>query len=177
MPAEQTTWIALRLVDGDGAPVPNRPYVVTLPNGTTRAGCLDANGKARIDGLDPGKCVVSFPDFHETDYGPVTPLPGQRSPDQRGPALQDADDADDTPSTPPDAPVSPNTLSFCIVDQNGAPLPGVRYELTSPSGQPLSGTVDGTGSAVLDGVEPGSYNLTLPDVEAGAWSVADASSQ
>jgi type VI secretion system secreted protein VgrG len=55
-------WIEIRLEDKDGKPVPGEPYVVTLPDGSTVAsGTLDDKGWARVDNIDPGNCIVTFP--------------------------------------------------------------------------------------------------------------------
>ncbi|MFP2926080.1 carboxypeptidase regulatory-like domain-containing protein [Pyxidicoccus sp. 3LG] len=61
-PIEEPTWLAIALKDEDGKPVPHTRYVVTLPDGSTREGVLDKNGYARVDGVNPGKCQVAFPD-------------------------------------------------------------------------------------------------------------------
>jgi hypothetical protein len=65
---EVTTWIDIELKDDEGKPVKNARYSILLPNGTTRTGRLDDNGKAREDGLDPGTCTVSFPDFEGASH-------------------------------------------------------------------------------------------------------------
>lgn len=59
--AAQTTWIELELIDSDGKSVPNEPYKITMPDGSIKYGTLDANGKARIEKLQPGTCQVTFP--------------------------------------------------------------------------------------------------------------------
>ncbi|MCP3136408.1 carboxypeptidase-like regulatory domain-containing protein [Pyxidicoccus xibeiensis] len=61
-PIEEPTWLAITLKDEQGQPVPHARYVVTLPDGSTREGVLSKNGYARVDGVNPGKCQVSFPD-------------------------------------------------------------------------------------------------------------------
>lgn len=61
--APPKTFIAIRLVDPDGVPVPGERYLITLPDGTKRAGRVDGNGFARLDRIDPGTCDVSFPDI------------------------------------------------------------------------------------------------------------------
>jgi hypothetical protein len=69
--ATSTTWIGLTLVDQTGTPVPNRPYRVIKPDGTTIDGTLDSHGAAMLMGLDPGNCQIWCPyvDPHpETTY-------------------------------------------------------------------------------------------------------------
>jgi hypothetical protein len=56
-------WIEIALVDENGDPVPGVSYEIKLPDGTLQTGNLDSRGLARIDGIDPGTCRVSFPDF------------------------------------------------------------------------------------------------------------------
>jgi hypothetical protein len=67
---EDKTWIEIVLVDDDDPPQPVAfaSYRVELPDGSTRTGMLDAGGKARLAGIDPGSCKISFPSFHETDW-------------------------------------------------------------------------------------------------------------
>jgi hypothetical protein len=66
----EKTWIAIELLDHKGQPVANEPYEIRLPDGTFRRGTLDARGSARIDGIDPGTCEVSFTRFDRADWGP-----------------------------------------------------------------------------------------------------------
>jgi hypothetical protein len=55
-----THWIEIRLLDEVDRPVRDEPYEVRLPDGSIRAGQLDANGRARLDGIPPGDCAVTF---------------------------------------------------------------------------------------------------------------------
>ena len=59
------TWIEIELLDPSGEPVPGEPYVIELPDGTVSSGILDSRGMARVDGIDPGTCKVSFPRRHD----------------------------------------------------------------------------------------------------------------
>jgi hypothetical protein len=61
----EKTWIAIELVGEDDKPVPGVPYRIILVDGTIAEGTLDGKGAARIDGIDPGTCVVTFPDFDQ----------------------------------------------------------------------------------------------------------------
>lgn len=62
------TWIEIALVDDQDNPVPNERFRLELPDGTTRTGSLGGDGKARITGIDPGTCKVSFPDFDASEW-------------------------------------------------------------------------------------------------------------
>jgi hypothetical protein len=62
------TWIAIRLLDEDGNPVPDVAYSVTLPDGSVMTGSLDNQGLARFDDIDPGQCQVSFPEIHAKEW-------------------------------------------------------------------------------------------------------------
>lgn len=60
-PPVKTTWIEIELVDQNGKPVASEPYRVTPPDGPARTGTLDDRGFARVDGITPGTCEVTFP--------------------------------------------------------------------------------------------------------------------
>lgn len=67
---EEKHWIEIELVDEDGEPVPGERYEVELPDGSVAGGSLDQNGKARIEGFDPGQCKVTFPDLDKETWEP-----------------------------------------------------------------------------------------------------------
>ncbi len=59
---KEKSWIEIELVDEEGNPVPGERYEITLPDGKTVArGTLDENGFARVDGIAPGECKITFP--------------------------------------------------------------------------------------------------------------------
>lgn len=62
-PAPEVDWIEIELVDQQGKPMRDVAYRLTLPNGSVRPGKLDAAGKARVDGVAPGQCKISFPEL------------------------------------------------------------------------------------------------------------------
>lgn len=59
------TWIEIQLIGEDGQPIPGEKYRIDLPDGSVREGSLDSKGQARVDGIDPGNCVVTFPALDE----------------------------------------------------------------------------------------------------------------
>ena len=64
----EKTWIAIKLVDDVGQPVPNVGYKVTLPDGSIMTGSLDDQGLARFDEIDPGQCQISFPEIDAREW-------------------------------------------------------------------------------------------------------------
>ena len=69
-PVPELTWIEIELVDSEGRAVPAAKYAIELPDGSVRRGQLDAGGRARVDGIQPGLCNVSFPALQASDLGP-----------------------------------------------------------------------------------------------------------
>ena len=64
------TWIEIVLKDNLGRPASGERYQLHLPDGTVQHGLLDAHGKARVEGVDPGSARVSFPDTDGEDWHP-----------------------------------------------------------------------------------------------------------
>jgi hypothetical protein len=59
-------WVEVVLVDMEDNPVPGERYRIKTPDGRTREGRLDREGKVRIDGIPSGgACEVTFPDLDE----------------------------------------------------------------------------------------------------------------
>lgn len=61
-------WIEIVLKDEAGNPVPGETYEITVPDGTVARGSLDKNGMARVDGIDPGSCQVTFPNLDKDSW-------------------------------------------------------------------------------------------------------------
>ena len=57
------TWIEIELVGEDDKPIPGEAYKITLPDGRVTGGTLDEKGFARVEGIEPGTCKVTFPDL------------------------------------------------------------------------------------------------------------------
>lgn len=62
---EKSSWIEIEMVDEADEPVAGMVYRITLPDDTVADGTLDENGFARVEGIVPGTCRVSFPDLDQ----------------------------------------------------------------------------------------------------------------
>jgi hypothetical protein len=58
-----TAWVEFELVDSEGEPLAGVGYRLTLPDGSTREGKVDARGRVRVEGVEPGECSVTFPEL------------------------------------------------------------------------------------------------------------------
>jgi hypothetical protein len=71
------TWVEIELVGEDDEPIPGARYRITAPGGTVREGELDEEGRARLDGIAPGACRVTFPELDEDAWEPVPQADGE----------------------------------------------------------------------------------------------------
>jgi hypothetical protein len=67
---KKKSWVEVSLVDEAGQPVAYERYRVTAPDGSVREGFLDAQGLARVDGIDPGTCKITFPNLDKDAWKP-----------------------------------------------------------------------------------------------------------
>jgi hypothetical protein len=64
--ARKKSWIEIELKNKKGKPVAGEPYRITLPDDQTVAeGTLDEKGFARVDGIEPGTCKITFPNLEK----------------------------------------------------------------------------------------------------------------
>jgi hypothetical protein len=59
---KKPSWIGIELRRDTGEPAAGHRYEIDLPDGSRLSGQLDQRGKVRIEGIDPGKCTIRFPD-------------------------------------------------------------------------------------------------------------------
>ena len=61
-------WIGIELTGRDGAPIPGEPFTLTVGDGAPVTGSLDARGRIRIEGVDPGSYKVTFPQLDAKEW-------------------------------------------------------------------------------------------------------------
>lgn len=69
-PEEQkkTVWIEIEMVDEAGNPAAGERFELILPNGEVYPGMLNTQGLARVDGIDPGSCQITFPNLDKETW-------------------------------------------------------------------------------------------------------------
>jgi hypothetical protein len=68
---EEGAWIEIQLVGEDDRPVRGQKYQITLPDGTVKEGVTDSEGLARLEGIEPGTCQVTFPELDKDAWEAV----------------------------------------------------------------------------------------------------------
>jgi type VI secretion system secreted protein VgrG len=63
-------------------------------------------------------------------------------------------------------------IKIKMVDEEGKPVPGVRYRITTPEGRVKSGSLNKDGKAHVKGFDPGSCKVTFPELDQEAWEDA-----
>ncbi|MEM7199363.1 MAG: type VI secretion system tip protein TssI/VgrG [Planctomycetota bacterium] len=68
---EDKTWVEIELVDEAGEPIAGEKYEIKLPDGSVASGTTGADGIARLEGIDPGDCEVTFPNLDKDAWEPA----------------------------------------------------------------------------------------------------------
>lgn len=64
-------------------------------------------------------------------------------------------------------------IEIKLNDKDGQPVPGEAFEVWSSADEPVAtGTLDEHGFARVEGLEPGSYQITFPRYDKRAWKPA-----
>jgi len=86
---EELAFVAFRLVDQDGQPVPRRAVHLVLADQSEQEGFVDGEGRFRLDGVAPGNCELTFPDLDLSDFSAPRVLPGHDEGEESGPVQVD----------------------------------------------------------------------------------------
>ena len=78
------------------------------------------------------------------------------------------------PGEIPHAPdeVKTSWIEIELVDEADQPVPGEKYRVTLPDGSVDEGTLDGNGFTRIDGIDPGTCQITFPKLDKDAWEKA-----
>lgn len=66
-------------------------------------------------------------------------------------------------------PAKTSWIEVQLVDENGKGIAGQAFVVTAPDGCDYSGTTDEKGVGRVDGIDPGSSDVTFPDLDKDAW--------
>jgi phage baseplate assembly protein gpV len=99
---------------------------------------------------------------------PPRPAPGEPS----GDSLPLHPPLPATSPTPPGEEVPLTTLEVVVVEPDGTPIGGVRFEVVDPGGKSHEGTTNPEGLIRIDGLPAGQCKVSLPDLARDDWKVS-----
>jgi len=73
------------------------------------------------------------------------------------------------PQTEEEKKVKKSWVAIKVVDKDGQPMAGEKYEIELADGTVASGTTGDDGCARVQGIEPGNVKIRLPDRDKRAW--------
>lgn len=76
------------------------------------------------------------------------------------------------PQTDEDKKKKNSWIEIEMVGEDGKPYPGESFRLRFPDGSITGGTLDEKGFARVQGIEPGSVEITFPNLDKEAWDPA-----
>ena len=84
--------------------------------------------------------------------------------------------ASDAPTHNPNAPENQDKkhwIEIQLNDQDGKPVPGEAYKVTLPDGTTVAdGTLDAKGHARVDNIDPGTCQVTFPNLDKDSWDTS-----
>jgi type VI secretion system secreted protein VgrG len=84
--------------------------------------------------------------------------------------------ASDAPTHDPNAPENQDKTHYIEIqlnDEDGNPVAGEPYKITLPDGSTIAdGTLDDKGFARVDNIDPGTCQVTFPNLDKDAWDQA-----
>lgn len=69
-------------------------------------------------------------------------------------------------------PTKTSWIKIAMIDEEGKPVRGEAYRIKAPDGTYRNGTLDHNGKAEIKGIDPGSCEITFPNLDQDAWEDA-----
>jgi len=109
------------------------------------------------DVADPGQVARAIAEQIQTQTGkygetPIEPYRPPASPEEKG--------------------TRTSWIEIELVDEAGGPVPGEKYSIKLPDGRTETGTLDGKGFARVAPIDPGTCEVSFPELDKDAWKKA-----
>lgn len=109
------------------------------------------------DNADPGSVAEAKAKQKETQTGKYGSV--KTEPFKPGPGPEEGEEAEEEEKS---------WIEIELLNQEGEPVPGERYEIKLPDGKVAKGALDANGYARVDGFEPGQCEVTFPELDKDA---------
>jgi len=165
-------------IDSSGIAISGMPVVQINSAGSALSGNagspvspLSPTDPTEADDATPGDNDVPTPDpdtLAAAGASNVSPISSSSS--SRQSATSNAPTHD---PTAPDNQKKKSWIEIQLNDEDGKPVPGEPYKITLPDGTTVAdGTLDDKGFARVDNIDPGTCQVTFPNLDKDAWEPA-----
>ena len=161
-----TAWLAFELTDENGNPAVGTRYVISRGEEPLSEDVLDAQGQARVEGLEAGTYSLSFPELDADDWQ----LPTAESVElPTEPEILETPTAEDETAEDETA-----WIAFSLIDEAGNPIANEPFQITLPDRTTQTNQLDAQGQARIRGIAAGTYTLTFLNLDASEWDFTTA---
>ena len=165
-------------IDSSGIAISGMPVVQINSAGSALSGNagspvspLSPTDPTEADDATPGDNDVPTPDpdtLAAAGASNVSPISSSSSSRQSA-----ASNAPTHDPTAPDNQKKKSWIEIQLNDEDGKPVPGEPYKITLPDGTTVAdGTLDDKGFARVDNIDPGTCQVTFPNLDKDAWEPA-----
>lgn|GEM_PF-4403630 len=159
-------WIEVLLVDDEGFPLSGERCRITTPDGSAQDYYTGVDGLIRIDGLNPGDCLIAFPDL-DTDSAPGLGASGPSAADARQETADSTEEGQrgaGAGAAGEDA-ADRNWIELILIDEDDEPVANTQCRIQPQGGAAQECSTDSQGRIRVEGITPGECVITFPDVE------------
>ncbi len=104
-----------------------------------------------------------------TPAGPKTPEPADLADPGEMAELKTNKYEEDKPQPAKKDETKTSWIELEMVGEDDQPIPGETYRVTLPDGTVDEGTLDNKGFVRIDGIDPGTCQITFPNLDKEAW--------
>jgi len=184
-PAPETSFIAIRLVDQNGAPVIGHAFDIELPDGTKHRGFTDPDGFGRVRGfVKDGLAKITFQRFDELDFKTgnasariIIPVNDAGSTQDENEGELDEEPAEDGLEVANELSaldeVDGHFIELLLIDTDDIPVANESVVVTDSAGTEFEAISDDFGKIRVDGLAPGEAKVELRQRDGHDWSVEE----
>jgi type VI secretion system secreted protein VgrG len=155
-------------IDQSGIAIKGLPMVQINSGGAA----LSASAGSLVSPLspvDPDRADDAVPGSATSAHAGTQTSPAGMSSPAVDPALRKSDAPTHNPDSP-DNRAKKHWIEIELVNEDGDAVPGERYRITLPDGTTVAdGTLDDKGWARVDHIDPGTCQVTFPNLDREAW--------
>ena len=108
----------------------------------------------------------------KADPGEMAKVKSEQQQSQTGKYGEPKEKPHKPPQTDEEKEQKSSWIEIELVDEEGKPVPGETFKVTLPDGSVYPGTLNEKGLYRIEGIDPGTCQITFPNLDKDAWGKA-----